>query len=166
MDMRMPVVDGYEATRRIRSAPGGAAPVIIAVTASALEERMPAMMEAGVDDLVFKPFKEGLLFDKIGTLLDVKYRYEAPGEFTNAPICEPVSLSELPADLSTRMREAILGCDMDGFIQLLPQVAEVYPSAAVGLRTLADKYDYDSLSRIVSESQLRRYMWDWSAITL
>ncbi len=62
MDMRMPLMDGYEATRRIRSAPGGDATVIIALTASTLDERMPAMMDAGVDDLVCKPFKEGLSF--------------------------------------------------------------------------------------------------------
>jgi CheY-like chemotaxis protein len=158
MDMRMPLMDGYEATRCIRSAPGGDAPVIIAVTASALEERMPAMMEAGVDDLVFKPFKEGHLFDRIKTHLDVKYRYEESGEFTNAQSGEPVSptavsLAGLPAELLASMKEAILGCDMDGFIHFLPQVAELHPPAAACLRTLAEKYDYDGLARIVSESE-------------
>jgi CheY-like chemotaxis protein len=128
------------------------------VTASALDERLPALMDAGMDDLVCKPFKEWQLLDKIGTHLDVKYRYEDSEGFKEAQPDEQasptaVSLSGLPAELLAGMRQAILGCDMDGFVQLLPQVAEQCPSGAVRLRTLAEKYDYDGLARIVSESQ-------------
>ena len=158
MDMRMPLMDGYEATRQIRSAPGGNSTVIIAVTASTLDERMPAMMNVGVDDLVCKPFKEGHLFDKIRTHLDVRYRYDESEEVTKTQSGESVSstavsLAGLPAELLAGMRQAILGCDMDGFLQFLPQVAELYPSAAASLRTLAEKYDYDGLARIVSEAR-------------
>jgi CheY-like chemotaxis protein len=158
MDIRMPLMDGYEATRRIRLAPGGDSTIIIAVTASALDERLSAMMDAGMDDLVCKPFKEWHLFDRIRTHLDVRYRYDESEEFTKAQSGEPVfptavSLSGVPAELLARMRQAILGCDMDGFIQLLPQVAEQFPSVAVSLQKLAAIYDYDALARIVSESQ-------------
>ncbi len=158
MDMRMPLMDGYEATRRIRSTPGGDSTVIIALTASALDERTPAMMNAGVDDLVCKPCKEGRLFERISTHLDVEYRYEESEGFAETQYDKPVfptavSLSGLPAELLAGMRQAILGCDMDGLIQILPQVAELDPSAAVSLQKLAAMYDYDALARIVSESQ-------------
>jgi two-component system sensor histidine kinase/response regulator len=158
MDMRMPLMDGYEATRRIRLAPGGDSTVIIALTASALDEPLPAMMEAGVDDLVCKPFKEGHLFDRIKTHLEVRFRYDESEEFTKAQSGElasptAISLSGLPAELLTGMKRAILGCDMDGFLQLLPQVAEQDPSVVARLRTLAEKYDYDALARIVSEAE-------------
>jgi response regulator RpfG family c-di-GMP phosphodiesterase len=118
---------------------------------------MEAMMNAGVDDLVCKPFKEELLFDKIRTHLDVRYRYEESEELAKAQAGEllfatAIPLPRLPAELLARMKEAILGCDMDGFTQLLPQVAEQYPAVAAGLQTLAEKYDYDALARIVSES--------------
>jgi two-component system, sensor histidine kinase and response regulator len=156
MDMRMPVMDGYEATRRIRTFPGGDSTVIIALTASALDERLSALMDAGVDDLVCKPFKEGSLFDTIRTHLDVRFRYAESEESMNAQLGEPVSttaisLTGLPAELLASMRQAILGCDMDGFIHLLPQVAELYPSAATSLRELAEKYDYDRLAGLMSE---------------
>jgi DNA-binding response OmpR family regulator len=119
---------------------------------------MPAMMDAGVDDLVCKPFKEELFFDKIRTHLDLEYRYEESGGFAETQSGGPVfpaavSLSGLPAELLAQMKQAILGCDMDGFVLLLPQVEEMDPSAAASLRTLAEKYDYDDLARIVSESQ-------------
>ncbi len=92
MDMRMPLMDGYEATRQIRSAPGGDSTVIIAVTASTLDERMPAMMDAGVDDVVCKPFQEGHLFDKIqdAPRRPVPVR-KNPEEPTDAQLGEPVS---------------------------------------------------------------------------
>ncbi|MEO0455236.1 MAG: GAF domain-containing protein [Cyanobacteria bacterium P01_A01_bin.114] len=61
MDMRMPGLDGYEATRRIRMAESeqGLSPtVIIAVTASAFEESRTAMLAAGCNDVLHKPFKK------------------------------------------------------------------------------------------------------------
>jgi hypothetical protein len=114
-------------------------------------------MDAGMDDLVCKPFKEWQLFERIRRHLKVKYRYEDSEGFAETQTDEPVSptadsLSGLPDELRAGMMQAILGCDMDGFIQLLPQVAEQYPSAAVSLQKLAAMYDYDALARIVSES--------------
>ncbi|MGA9382129.1 MAG: PAS domain S-box protein, partial [Phormidium sp.] len=50
MDMRMPVMDGYEATKIIKSQPGGQNTIIIAVTASALEEERSLVLAAGCDD--------------------------------------------------------------------------------------------------------------------
>ena len=64
MDMRMPVMDGYEATRRIRSAPGGADVAIIGVTASAFAEMRQGVFDAGVDEFMAKPFREEELFDQ------------------------------------------------------------------------------------------------------
>ena len=46
MDMRMPVVDGYEASRRIRGLPGGEAVKIVAITASAFKEQRPDILAA------------------------------------------------------------------------------------------------------------------------
>src|SRR5262249_18743773 len=69
MDMRMPVLDGYEATRRIRrlerETPSANATRIIALTASAFEHDRPAIFASGCDDIVAKPFKESTIFDAI-----------------------------------------------------------------------------------------------------
>ena len=158
MDMRMPLMDGYEATRRIRMAPGGESTVIIALTASTFDERAPAILKAGVDDLVCKPFKEDHLFEVIRMRLGVSYRYddsEALGAMQPSPptAVTPASLGRLPAGLRARMRQATQSCDMESFVQILSDVAQRDSSLAAGLRTYADTYDYDSLARLLGEPE-------------
>jgi CheY-like chemotaxis protein len=76
MDMQMPVLNGYEATQRIKSHLKGQATVIIALTASTLEEERAIVLSAGCDDFVRKPFREEVMFDKIAQYLGVRYVYE------------------------------------------------------------------------------------------
>ena len=65
MDIQLPGIDGYEATRRIKDEPDLAGITIIAVTSYALSGDEQKALEAGCDDYVAKPFSPRKLLAKI-----------------------------------------------------------------------------------------------------
>jgi CheY-like chemotaxis protein/HPt (histidine-containing phosphotransfer) domain-containing protein len=65
MDVQMPALDGYEATRRIRAELGSAAPPIIAMTADAAPSHQERAMSAGMSDHLSKPVDVHALFAKL-----------------------------------------------------------------------------------------------------
>ena len=69
MDMHMPVMDGIEATLKIRQLPRGRHIPIIAMTANAFTEDKERCMEAGMNDFVTKPVSPPILYEKIARLL-------------------------------------------------------------------------------------------------
>jgi two-component system sensor histidine kinase/response regulator len=65
MDIQMPVVDGFEAARRIRALPGYADTPIIAVTANAMREDRERCLAAGMNDHIGKPFEPQQLWEAL-----------------------------------------------------------------------------------------------------
>ena len=98
MDVQMPVMDGYEATRRIRSEPRWRTLPILAMTANVLREDRLRAEEAGMDDHIAKPIDPAALFGALLRHVKVRAFADAP-----APPCaaapaqaEPLPLPELP----------------------------------------------------------------------
>lgn len=69
MDMSLPVLDGWEATRRVKANPATAAIPVIALTAHAMEQDRAAALAAGCDDFDTKPVELPRLVGKIRALL-------------------------------------------------------------------------------------------------
>jgi len=69
MDLSLPIIDGWEATRRIKADPATASIPVIALTAHAMAEDRVKAMAAGCDDFDIKPVDLPRLLKKIDTLL-------------------------------------------------------------------------------------------------
>jgi CheY-like chemotaxis protein len=153
MDIRMPVMDGIEATRRIREAAGGREAVIVALSASGLEEERARILPSGFDGFVRKPFREREIFDIMAGRLGVKYEYEkesreeAQGS-TDVRI-EPVRLAALPEGLREELYEALLLLDSARIMTALGAVTDRDPVLGGELHALARNFDFGRILELL-----------------
>src|SRR5579871_32510 len=153
MDFRMPVIDGHEAIRRIRTMAGGKDLKIIAVTASAMDENRRELTEVGADDFIGKPFREAELFEKIHTHMGVEFVYaeeSAVAAQQEAAELTPDSLAGWPPSLIHSMREAVITADLDQLLTKIHAVEARDPCIALGLRRLAEGFQYQKLLDLLS----------------
>ncbi|MEQ8957170.1 MAG: response regulator, partial [Coleofasciculus sp. C2-GNP5-27] len=160
MDMRMPVMDGYEATRRIRQSLSGQATVIIALTASVFDKQRSVVLSAGCDDFVSKPFREEVIFEKMAQHLGVRYLYaetkppSLPSPDTSpAPLQETAlqeALAQMPTEWLAQLHKAALSAREKVIIQLIAQIPEEQLSLA---QTLTQWVNALSFDRIVDLTQ-------------
>jgi len=76
MDIHMPVVDGLEATRRIKADQRGIETAVVILTASAMDEDRRTVSESPADAFLSKPCREDDLLEKIRALLKIEYDYQ------------------------------------------------------------------------------------------
>lgn len=144
MDVQMPVLDGLEATRRIRQRAELPQPYIVAMTADAMSEDRAACLTAGMDDYVSKPIR-------VQALVQALERSAASGVAAGpaVPLNPPEPDSPMPADdpgnevldvnALARLQEmmggdaAILEELIEGFFQDAPQLlADMREGVAAG----------------------------------
>ena len=157
MDMRMPVMDGYEATRRIKSTDAGRAIPVIAVTASALEGSRHQVMAAGVDAYLRKPFRSEELFDVLGKCLNLPYIFADETDIIPSPSQPSQSTLEtiaaLPKELIQSMHQAVAAGDVARLTELIGEVENVDSTAARMLQALADRYDYEKFDQWLAKGE-------------
>ncbi|CAN1211156.1 hypothetical protein TUMEXPCC7403_13225 [Tumidithrix helvetica PCC 7403] len=154
MDMRMPVMDGYEATQRIRAHVKGQAPAIIALTASALEQEKATILSAGCNDYLRKPFRDDLIFEKIREHLGVQYIYaeddrtsipsDRDQSDSNAQVLE--SLVFLPSSWIKQLYEAATFADAERVSQLVGGISDTEPQVAIALLKLVKTFRCDAIA--------------------
>jgi CheY-like chemotaxis protein len=156
MDMRMPVIDGYEATRQIKAmererwgdssnsqfpipnSQSKIQTVIIALTASAFEEERHLVLAAGCDEFVRKPFREEVIFEKMAHYLGVRYVYE---ELASSENTNPVAINGGAEDTK-----------IDSPFVLQPASFQVMPSEWVErLYQAADSVDDEEIFRLIEQ---------------
>ena len=155
MDMRMPVMDGYKATAKIRSLPGGEAVKIVAITASAFSEQRHDILAAGCNDLVRKPFSDHEIFETMARQLDIKYFYRDMGE--EALQREGINLTAemlagLPPELNQELRQAVLELDREAIFAVIERIEPLAADTAKGLRILLDNFQTGLIGDLLGEN--------------
>jgi len=155
MDMRMPIMDGYEATQRIKATPLGQDTKIIALTASAFAEERAVILEAGCDDFVPKPFRAEEILDKMVHHLGVSYLYDETAQSDllgsdSRQDCEinhkiQVCLSQMPLTWVEQLHQAAIECSDDLIVELLTQIPDDREKTASILQDLAEDFQFDRI---------------------
>ena len=176
MEMRMPVMDGYEAAQRIRElerrkaqdegqresasylSPYAFRPVpIIALTASSFEEERARILARGCDDYLSKPFREEELFELISKHLDVRFVYEeGEGLFDSSEdrrrakkVLTPESLAGLSAELLARLEQGALEANPTLLLEIIDQIRGHDAVLADVLAQLTDDFEYDKILAVL-----------------
>lgn len=150
MDIRMPVMDGYEATRTIRKLPHGKDVEIVAITASVFHDQLNNIIEAGCDEIVHKPYREHEIFDTLSRRLDMKFVYEAeqsglePGP---AQLDYSAEVALIDPELAERMRKVVRSCDEKSLQLLINELPEEQADFAQRLRSFLREFDWDLLEK-------------------
>jgi PAS domain S-box-containing protein len=160
MDMRMPVMDGYEATKQIKTTTQGQATAIVALTASVLEEERAVILSAGCDDFMRKPFREEDIFAAMGKHLGVRYIYEDPikasvadtGE-SSYDVLTPEAMASLAPDWIAIFKQRILSVDMEAIACSIEQIRTVNPSLADTLQDCINNFEYDRILNAIGKSE-------------
>ena len=168
MDLRMPVMDGYDATREIRrldvsqhrqkSAPSQikSHTKIIALTASAFEEERSVVLKAGFDDFLRKPFQESDIFTMLTTHLGVRFVFAEDNNEINAnqqlstgTALRQEMFANLPPELRTGLTQAAILGDAGSIYQLLDTLRTSDAVLADALSVLVDEFEFDQILELI-----------------
>nr|WP_240905806.1 ATP-binding protein [Thiorhodococcus mannitoliphagus] len=146
MDLRMPVMDGLEATRRLCREPGTRRIPVVAITAAAFDEDRARALAAGCDAHLGKPVMSEALFATLAQWLPLQWRYAEP---------EPgAEMAPSLEGLSEETRERLIGLIRSGSVTAIAALAERLvheddcSTLARCLSTLAQNFDMEGLRRL------------------
>jgi CheY-like chemotaxis protein len=154
MDMRMPVMDGYEATRLIKETEKGKQTAIVALTASAFEDERKKIESLGMQGYIRKPFRENELFGTLGKLLDIEYIYEEnlhkpEDKYVDNEKLIADDIAKLPKSLIIKMTDALAVADLDLLVDLIESIGADNSGIAQKLMNMAKNYEYENLQQLL-----------------
>jgi PAS domain S-box-containing protein len=153
MDRRMPVMDGVEATRKIRRLAGGKQVKIVAVTASAFKEQEPELMDAGMDDYIRKPFLFNEIYHSLSQQLGLEFSYGQdvqPNKCVRTPLTTEL-LQTISSDERDELSHAVISLDSERINAIISRIAAKQPVLGQSLSQLANEFDYPTILRAIDD---------------
>ncbi|MCP4298858.1 MAG: response regulator [Proteobacteria bacterium] len=157
MDIRMPVMSGLEATKIIKSGSQGKKIKIIALTAHALEEERKAILDAGCDAFIRKPYRDTEIFKALEEHLNVQFRYSMDLDDNTAEdeVQVKVILNQLATispDLLKDFQQATELLDKDLCTKIVGNISDIDHDLAIQLRRMIEKLQFKELIEILDEA--------------
>jgi len=150
MDIRMPVLDGLEATRQIKAAEAGAQTRIVAVTAHALEEERRKILAAGCDGFIRKPYTDAEIFDALTTHLGVRFIYEDETIPAAGAVELPAAaLADLPDELRQTLEQALVRLDIGAVSRAIDAIRPQQPALADAFAAVAGELQFGRMLRMI-----------------
>jgi PAS domain S-box-containing protein len=157
MDRLMPVMNGEDATKRIRQLPQGQAVKIVAVTASAFKEQRKQMLEAGMDDVVGKPYRPGEIYACLSKQLGISFQYEEKDESAEqSGALTAEMLSVLPIALRNELCDALESLERNRIDRAIQQVGEHDQGLQKRLDRLVESFNYPAILQVL-EKELTKW---------
>ncbi|MEM9538432.1 MAG: ATP-binding protein [Cyanobacteria bacterium P01_E01_bin.42] len=152
MDLRMPIMDGYEAARIIQTAAVRKNTKIIAITASVLEEEKAVVLAAGFTDFIRKPFRENDIFQALAKHLQIEFVYEEPHrseESLSPNQISPEALAVLPKTWLRKFQTAIVEGRVKEMEYLIREIPSQNKKLAPILLDLIARYEFEYLLELI-----------------
>lgn len=172
MDIRMPVLDGYEATRQIRAMEAAHSTIIIALTAQASQSDRSLALAAGCNDYISKPFREETVFLKMAEYLGFEYLYAdttiandatlataglsseqlaqlfaATPELRSPPL---PNLSALSPEWLQQLEEAAMCGNDRAILRLTEQLAPEFSAFKERLTALVQQFEFEQILNLLN----------------
>jgi len=154
MDIRLPEINGLDATRRILEEFGAEGPKIVATSASVLEHERASYLQAGCHDFAAKPFRAEQIYACLGALLNVDFVYKDVSATSAGRDTIDLGEISLPEDLLSRM---VMAAELHSTTVLkncLKEVEQFGPNEhrlAEHLRGFLTSYDMETIQRIIAQ---------------
>ncbi len=148
MDMKMPVMDGYEATQAIKSDPGRKDIPVIALTADVMKEGREKVREVGCDSFLSKPIDETHLFTELMKHLPYHHDEHLPGqaEASQGPQLEP-AFEHLTLETLGEINTQLTGHFMEQWRQIGDSLLlDEWEQFGLDLKALGDRHHADFLA--------------------
>jgi signal transduction histidine kinase/CheY-like chemotaxis protein len=153
MDLRMPVMDGKEAIRRIRALDGGLDVKIAALTASAFISEREEVLAVGVDDFIRKPYQQSEIFDCMARHLGLRPIYEKVSHQERTVPLSKEDLYVLPQDLIRELAAVVVTVDSRRIREVIARISDCDRTVGSKLTHLADRYAYTAILELVDADE-------------